>query len=495
MYPYLFEGTFGRVFFLRSYLWLLVSAAVVAYLLISGPGLRAYRSKTLQPAPTLDRRVIRGAALVAVLGLLLGARVMYVALYREQFAADPGRVLRFWEGGLVFHGGLGGALLGVFVFTRVRGASTLELLDMALPFVAVGYAVGRVGCFLNDCRGGLPTHLPWGVAYPGPWPTRFHPTQLYSSAAGILMFLALMPLYRRSRRAGSTTAAFLLCAGGYRFLLEFVRVHRPAGGGLSPYQWTSLVLLLAAVLILLRHFSHGDNSRVYARLPAHAHGFFPILAMVATLLLPIVPADLSAQQSAPVRLQWGVPDHQAMSGFAGLERSPQAEALSRNGDHLSVRWKTGRSYIVPIFASSEHTLQGIRYYGYGIPQHVELEWLDPWNCVWYPLAEIPGQLIHLEVFRSDEHQVLAIDFGPPTGAEFHPAMSRFIWFRVTPRQAGEFTIGIFGYPMQVGSPGERLDLHRSPSRRSDRADAVADPDAASNELRLHTEVMPTGNSR
>ncbi|TVR29806.1 MAG: hypothetical protein EA404_14025, partial [Spirochaetaceae bacterium] len=105
MYPYLLEDIFGRVFFLRSYLWLLVSAAVVAYLMISGPGLRAYRAKTLHPAPTLDRGVIRGAALVAVLGLLLGARVMYVALYREQFTADPGRVLRFWEGGLVFHGG------------------------------------------------------------------------------------------------------------------------------------------------------------------------------------------------------------------------------------------------------------------------------------------------------------------------------------------------------------------------------------------------------
>ncbi len=236
----------------------------------------------------------------------------------------------------------------------------------------------------------------------------------------------------------------------------------------------------------------------------HVHGFLRVLFMAATLLLPIAPACLGAQQDPPVRLQWGVPGHQALSEFAGLERNPQAETHSLDGDHLSVRWKTGRSYIVPIFASSEHTLEGIRYFGYGIPEQVELEWLDPWNRVWYPLSEIPDQLIHLEVFRSAEGQApaddgptLAIDFGPPTGAEFHAEMSRFIWFRVTPTQSGEFAIAIFGYPMQLGSPGQRLQLHQSPSKGTggaDGTDAVADPEAASNELRLHAEVIPAGSS-
>ncbi len=271
VYPYLFEDVFGRLFFLRSYLWLLIAAAVVAYLLISGPGLRAHRAKTIHSVPTLDRSAVRGAALAAVLGLLLGARVLYVALYWEQFAPDPGRVLRIWEGGLVFHGGLGGALLGTLVFARLRAVPVLELLDMALPCAALGYAIGRIGCFLNGCCGGLPTRLPWGVGYPGPWPTRFHPTQLYSAAAGVLMFIALVPLYRRSRKVGSATAAFLLCAGGYRFLLEFVRVHRPPGGGLSPYQFTSLAVLLAAALILLWRLAQrdrdGDRARVYVQLP------------------------------------------------------------------------------------------------------------------------------------------------------------------------------------------------------------------------------------
>lgn len=231
------------------------------------------------------------------------------------------------------------------------------------------------------------------------------------------------------------------------------------------------------------------------------HGVLRVLFTAATLLLPIAPACLSAQQTPPVRLQWGVPEHQALSEFAGLERTPQAEELSRDGDHLSVRWKTGRSYVVPIFASSEHTLEGIRYFGSGIPEHVELEWLDPWNRVWYRLSEIPNQLIHLEVFRSAEghapiadDRTVAIDFGPPTGAEFHPEMSRFIWFRVTPTQAGEFTIAIFGYPMQLGSPGQWLQLHRTPLRctgGADGTDTGTDPEAASNELRLHAEVMQT----
>ncbi|TVQ39455.1 MAG: hypothetical protein EA384_06255 [Spirochaetaceae bacterium] len=228
------------------------------------------------------------------------------------------------------------------------------------------------------------------------------------------------------------------------------------------------------------------------RIPVPVHG---LVCILAALLLPIVPADLSGQAPPPVRLQWGVPQQRLVSAFAGLEHRPQAEALSRDGDHLTLRWKTGRSYVVPIYASSEDTLQGIRYYGYGIPEHVELEWLEPWNRIWYPLSQIPGELIQLEIFRSPKDQTVAIDFGPPTGAEFHPWMSRFIWFRVTPTLAGEFTIRIFGYPMQLGSPGQRLDLHRGPTGRRDRADAAADPEAASNELRLHAEVVQSDESR
>ena len=462
MYPYLFEETFGRVFFLRSYVLLLLTAAVVVYLLIRGPGLQLYRAKLGHGGPAFGRADIRAAAALAVVALLVGARALYVALYWEPFAARPERILRFWEGGLAFHGGLAGALVAVAVFARMRRVPLLQLLDMALPFVAVGYAIGRVGCFLNGCCGGLPTQLPWGMRYPGPWPLRLHPTQLYSSVAGILMFVFLLPLYRRSRKVGSSTAAFLLCASSYRFLLEFVRVHRPADGGLSPFQINSIAVALLGLLILLWSSSEGTRAVQYrpfhrgSRRSRERPGLL-VAGLVAGLFLATstqpLPAEQAPPSKPPVQLHWGVPEGRTMGNFSGLQRSPQAEGLTLDGDTLSVTWRPGNSYIVPIFASSEHTLEGIRYFGYGIPEHLEIEWLDPWRRVWYPIAEIPPEMIRFDMHRnrSDTGPVsdtVAIDFGPPAGAEFHPEMSRFIWFRLTPTQAGEFTVRIFGYLME-----------------------------------------------
>ncbi|TVR88727.1 MAG: prolipoprotein diacylglyceryl transferase [Spirochaetaceae bacterium] len=481
MYPYLFEDSFGQVFLLRSYVLMLVLASVVAYRLISGQGFRLYQNKTAESGPAFGRPDIRAAAALAVLGLLVGARALYIALYWEPFAVRPERIVRFWEGGLVFHGGLAGALAAVILYTRVRRIAVLQLLDMALPFVAVGYAIGRVGCFLNGCCGGIPSRLPWAVSFPGPWAIPRHPTQLYSSLIAMLMFPVLLSVYRRSRRIGTSTAAFLIGAGVYRFLLEFVRVHRPAGGGLSPFQITSGAVALIGVVILLWRSSEGTRAEQYTTASRRSRNNRRLVSLLILLIMPTIfgigrPHPLFAEP--PVQLQWGVPDGRSMGSFTGLERRPQAEELQHEGSTLTVRWKAGESYIVPIFASSDHTLEGIRYFGYGIPEHMEIEWLDPWRRVWYPLSEIPAELIHLEIFRSESPAespgTRAIDFGPPAGAEFHPEMSRFIWFRITPQQAAEFRIRVFGYHMEEGLPDINglPDIEESNGRRDARSNVI-----------------------
>ncbi|TVR71293.1 MAG: prolipoprotein diacylglyceryl transferase [Spirochaetaceae bacterium] len=481
MHPYLFEDLFGPVFFLRSYVLLLLAAAVTVYLLVSGPALRMYRAKVgvadgaWSVGAVLDRGCVRELSAVTALFLLIGARAGYVILHRNLYLPDPSRILRVWEGGLVFHGGLAGAVFGVFLFARVRRIPLMHILDMALPYVPVGYAIGRVGCFLNGCCGGILSDNPWGIAWPRGLFSR-HPTQLYAALAGVAMTLVLVPMYRRSQRAGTTTASFLAVMGAYRFLLEYLRLHRPVEGGLSPFQVTSLVLLVAAAAVAA--------ATVFRR-PSYRSA----LLLVLPLLLVLQPHSLSAGEPPPVKLIWGVPEHVEMGLFTGLQREPQAQEFTLHGDgrqereELSVVWRRRESYIVPLFASSEHTLKGVRYYGYDIPEHVDLEWLDPWNRVWYALEEIPADIIRLQVFHSAGEETRAIDFGPPEGAEFHPQLSRFIWFRVTPRRAGTFTLRIFGYHMEHDDPG-RLGF--------------PDPEevsAASNTLLLRARVYTGGGAR
>ncbi len=214
--------------------------------------------------PLFTRGRLGAVIAVAILCSILGARASYTVFQWELYAGNPARILRLWEGGLIFHGGLAGALLGVGVFTRVQRIGLRELLDMALPYVCIGYAIGRIGCFLNGCCAGQPSELPWAVILAeiiGTTPR--HPTQLYASLAAIAIFVPLRSLSRNARYVGTTTAAFLMLFGGYRFLMEFLRLHRPPEGGLSPFQWTAMLLIILGVGVLVAARWRGERRNAY----------------------------------------------------------------------------------------------------------------------------------------------------------------------------------------------------------------------------------------
>ncbi len=208
-------------------------------------------------ALAFTRRELGLAGATAVLCSILGARAASIAFEWELYAANPARIPRIWEGGLVFHGGLAGALLGVSVFARVKRIVLRDLLDMALPYLCIGYAIGRVGCFLNGCCAGRRSRLPWAVFLADVMGTApRHPTQLYASLAALAMFVVLRTVSAGTRHTGMTTAAFLLVFGAYRFLIEFLRLHRPVDGGLSPFQWSSMLLMALGVAV----FAHARRS-------------------------------------------------------------------------------------------------------------------------------------------------------------------------------------------------------------------------------------------
>lgn len=153
-------------------------------------------------------------------------------------------------------------------------------------------------------------------------------------------------------------------------------------------------------------------------------------------------------------MRWGIPEE--IRGFEGFERKPEGEKVELiNQDTLKVEWYSGESYILPISATSEKEMKGVRYKGSGIPVYLELEWLNPWQENWYALDEIPAEMIRAEV--REENGLINIDFGPPEGADFGEGTNRVIWFRITPTELAEFTFEIYGYlPAEEESSRERV---------------------------------------
>lgn len=213
--------------------------------------------------------------MAAVIGGLLGAKIWYVALH-----GDVSQLLS--RGGLVWYGGLiGGALAVILNGVRLKVPVRFTL-DIAAPALAMGYALGRVGCFLVQDDYGIPTGLPWGVRFPeGLPPTTaanltawgvpvpagaapldvlaVHPTQLYETMAMLLVFWILWRLRSHGRGTGWLFGLYLMLAGTERFLIEFLRAKDDRFiYGFTLAQLTSLAVVgTGALLISTFNRRHG----------------------------------------------------------------------------------------------------------------------------------------------------------------------------------------------------------------------------------------------
>jgi phosphatidylglycerol:prolipoprotein diacylglycerol transferase len=205
---------------IRSYGFMLVVGFAAATAWCLG---RA-RAAGFEPVVFLD------LAIYVLVGGVVGARLVYVLLDWAAYRSHPGQILAVWEGGLSYHGGVLGAVLAGAVFARLRRQSFAALADVVAPGLALGYAFGRLGCFLNGCCYGRPTSLPWGVRFPHatwldgrPIGGPVHPTQLYGSLASLLIFFILLRAQRLVRRPGDVFVLYLVLYSVYRFLIEWLR--------------------------------------------------------------------------------------------------------------------------------------------------------------------------------------------------------------------------------------------------------------------------------
>ncbi|TMK42109.1 MAG: prolipoprotein diacylglyceryl transferase [Actinobacteria bacterium] len=194
-----------------------------------------------------------------LVGGLVGARGYYIVQNYDQVKGDLiGSI--FSGSGLVWYGGVIGGALAVAAWARWRGLFNLGLLDLAAPMLALGYAIGRIGCQVSgDGDYGIRSHLPWAMGYPhGTVPTppgvRVQPTPIYETLAMGLVAWALWRL-RDRLRPGGVFALYLVLSGLERLLVEFIRRNKEVLAGLTAPQLESVGLVVvgaAAIAWALR---------------------------------------------------------------------------------------------------------------------------------------------------------------------------------------------------------------------------------------------------
>ena len=237
MYPVLFEIAGFEV---TSFGVILAIAALVGVWIFRGE----LRRSGL-PESALD------AALAGVLGGLAGAKLLWVL---EHLGTDAWTSLLFSRGGLSWFGGFaGGVVAGLFVLRR-RRLPLMATIAAATPALAIGHAIGRVGCLLVGDDYGIPTDLPWGIAFPEglpPTDVPVHPTMIYESIA--LMPIAAVLFSMRRRRVGdrSVVGAYLAMTALTRFVIQWIRVYDPVAGPLGFAHLAALAAMTAGMYLLL----------------------------------------------------------------------------------------------------------------------------------------------------------------------------------------------------------------------------------------------------
>ena len=192
------------------------------------------------------------AALIGVIGGLVGAKVIWAIEFRHD---APFLSLLLSRGGLSWFGGfLGGVASGLWALRR-RRIPIVRALAAAAPALAIGHAIGRIGCFLVGDDYGRPTSLPWGVAFPRglpPTAVPVHPTQLYEMA-GLAAIAIILIGWRRARVADAIVfGRYLVLAGALRFIIELIRVNAPVVGPLTLAQLFSAAIMIVGLWFVRR---------------------------------------------------------------------------------------------------------------------------------------------------------------------------------------------------------------------------------------------------
>lgn len=227
----------------------------IMYLLAFGTawGLANYRAK--KSSNNWDAQQVSDLIFFGAMGVILGGRCGYVLFYNfGQFLDDPLWLLRVWEGGMSFHGGLLGVALAIAYFCRKYKRSFFDVADFGVPFVPLGLMFGRIGNFIGGELWGRmadPAVVPWAMVFPRGGDVPRHPSQLYQAALeGFLLFVILWFYSSRPRPQKAVSAVFLMGYGIFRSFAEFFR-EPDAQIGFDAFGWMSRGQLLSLPMIII----------------------------------------------------------------------------------------------------------------------------------------------------------------------------------------------------------------------------------------------------
>lgn len=210
-----------------------------------------------KPGSGWTRDQVSDLLLYGFLGVILGGRLGYILFYNfSQVLQDPLYLLRIWEGGMSFHGGLLGVLIAMALFARKYQKAYLALGDFVAPLVPLGLAAGRIGNFINGELWGRPTDVAWAMVFPSGGAIGRHPSQLYHVALeGILLFIVIMLVRRLRPATGVVGGVFLLGYATARFIVEFFREPDAHLGvlslGMTMGQWLCVPMFLAGIGVIV----------------------------------------------------------------------------------------------------------------------------------------------------------------------------------------------------------------------------------------------------
>jgi phosphatidylglycerol---prolipoprotein diacylglyceryl transferase len=223
-----------------------------------------------QPGAPMSRRHADDLVFYAALGIIFGGRIGYVLFYNPaEYLRHPIEILKLWDGGMSFHGGVIGTSLGIFYFARKEKLSWLRIHDYVACCVPFGLGFGRLANFINQELWGAQTTVPWAIRFQelnafgqrvlGP---PRHPSQLYEAfLEGLVLFCILAFMFWKTRaryEPGKLVGTFIFFYGLFRFGVEFIREPDAqfAGtifqnSGLHMGQWLSLPMILGGLYLML----------------------------------------------------------------------------------------------------------------------------------------------------------------------------------------------------------------------------------------------------
>jgi len=206
-------------------------------------------------------------AFYLIIAAIVGSRLLYIIIQYKYYIENPLEMIKIWSGGLVYYGGFILALVVAVWYMRKKHLPIWKTIDIMTPSIAIGQAIGRLGCFSAGCCFGKETTLPWGVTFSNPESLAklgvpLHPTQLYSSINAFIIFFILMVAKRFKRFDGFLIWLYMLLYSITRPIIELFRGDNRGfviEGVLSTSQFIGIVMGIISIFMLL--YLRGGHKR------------------------------------------------------------------------------------------------------------------------------------------------------------------------------------------------------------------------------------------